>query len=241
MEFNKLVEDYGCLAFTDDVMKERIPKSTYIAFHESLDKGEELSKECATVIANAMKIWAVEHGATHFTHWFTPMTGLTAEKHDAFITAPKENGKVLMSFSGKELIKGESDASSFPSGGLRATFEARGYTAWDCTSPAFVRHDAAGGTLCIPTAFCSYTGEALDQKTPLLRSMEAINTQSLRLLRLFGNIHSKFIIDFIIKSSKLSLLFMNNSCTMNNCIYTCKLIFTYAISDRNILYFHIFI
>ena len=189
MEFNKLVEDYGFLAFTDDVMKERIPKSTYKAFHESLDKGEELSKECATVIANAMKIWAVEHGATHFTHWFTPMTGLTAEKHDAFLEP--DGSKAVLEFSGKTLRKGEPDASSFPSGGLRATFEARGYTAWDCTSPAFVRQDAAGATLCIPTAFCSYTGEALDQKTPLLRSMEAINTQSLRLLRLFGNTTSK--------------------------------------------------
>ena len=128
-----------------------------------------------------MKEWAIEKGATHYTHWFQPLTGVTAEKHDSFITAPMENGKVLMSFSGKELIKGEPDASSFPSGGLRATFEARGYTAWDCTSPAFVRQDAAGATLCIPTAFCSYTGEALDQKTPLLRSMEAINEQALRL------------------------------------------------------------
>ena len=138
-----------------------------------------------------MKEWAIEQGATHYTHWFQPLTGVTAEKHDSFISAPLESGKVLMSFSGKELIKGEPDASSFPSGGLRATFEARGYTAWDCTSPAFVRHDAGGATLCIPTAFCSYTGEALDQKTPLLRSMEAINTQALRLLRLFGNTTSK--------------------------------------------------
>ena len=138
-----------------------------------------------------MKEWAIEKGATHYTHWFQPLTGVTAEKHDSFISAPDKNGKVLMSFSGKELIKGEPDASSFPSGGLRATFEARGYTAWDCTSPAFVRQDAAGATLCIPTAFCSYTGEALDQKTPLLRSMEAINTEALRLLRLFGNTTSK--------------------------------------------------
>ena len=147
--------------------------------------------EVADVVAHEMKEWAIEKGATHYSHWFQPLTGVTAEKHDAFITAPKEDGKVLMSFSGKELIKGEPDASSFPSGGLRATFEARGYTTWDCTSPAFVRHDAAGGILCIPTAFCSYTGEALDQKTPLLRSMEAINSQALRLLRLFGNTTSK--------------------------------------------------
>ena len=147
--------------------------------------------EIADVVAHEMKEWAIEKGATHYSHWFQPLTGVTAEKHDAFITAPMENGKVLLSFSGKELIKGEPDASSFPSGGLRATFEARGYTTWDCTSPAFVRHDAAGGILCIPTAFCSYTGEALDQKTPLLRSMEAVNKQALRLIRLFGNTTSK--------------------------------------------------
>ena len=180
MELNKLIEDYGCLAFTDDVMKERIPKSTYKAFHESLYKGEELSKECATVIANAMKIWAVEHGATHFTHWFTPMTGLTAEKHDAFLEP--DGQKAVLEFSGKTLRKGEPDASSFPSGGLRATFEARGYTAWDCTSPAFVKD----GTLYIPTLFCSYTGEALDKKTPLLRSCDALSDAACRLLPLIG-------------------------------------------------------
>ena len=180
MEFSKLVEDYGCKAFTDDVMKERIPKSTYKAFHESLAKGEELSKECATVIANAMKIWAVEHGATHFTHWFTPMTGLTAEKHDAFLEP--DGSKAVLEFSGKTLRKGEPDASSFPSGGLRATFEARGYTAWDCTSPAFVKD----GTLYIPTLFCSYTGEALDKKTPLLRSCDALSKAACRLLPLIG-------------------------------------------------------
>ena len=145
----------------------------------------------ADVIAHEMKEWAIEKGATHYTHWFQPLTGVTAEKHDSFISAPMDNGKVLMSFSGKELIKGEPDASSFPSGGLRATFEARGYTAWDCTSPAFVRQDAAGATLCIPTAFCSYTGEALDQKTPLLRSMEAINKEALKLLRVMGNTTTK--------------------------------------------------
>ena len=180
MDMNKLLEDYGCLAFSDDVMKERIPKSTYKAFHESLDKGEELSKECATVIANAMKIWAVEHGATHFTHWFTPMTGLTAEKHDAFLEP--DGQKAVLEFSGKTLRKGEPDASSFPSGGLRATFEARGYTAWDCTSPAFVKD----GTLYIPTLFCSYTGEALDKKTPLLRSCDALSDAACRLLPLIG-------------------------------------------------------
>ena len=182
---------FGEDVFNDTVMQERLPKKVYKDLKKTIEEGKELDLATADVIAHEMKEWAIEKGVTHYSHWFQPLTGVTAEKHDAFITAPKENGKVLMSFSGKELIKGESDASSFPSGGLRATFEARGYTAWDCTSPAFVRHDAAGGTLCIPTAFCSYTGEALDQKTPLLRSMEAINTQSLRLLRLFGNTTSK--------------------------------------------------
>lgn len=180
IEMNKLLEDYGCLAFSDDVMKERIPKSIYKAFHESLDNGEELSKECATVIANAMKIWALENGATHFTHWFMPMTGLTAEKHDAFLEP--DGCKAVLEFSGKTLRKGEPDASSFPSGGLRATFEARGYTAWDCTSPAFVKD----GSLYIPTLFCSYTGEALDKKTPLLRSCDALSKAACRLLPLLG-------------------------------------------------------
>ena len=190
-DYVNVTELFGCDVFNDAVMEERLPKKVYKELKKTIEEGKELSLEVADVVAHEMKEWAIEKGATHYSHWFQPLTGVTAEKHDAFITAPKENGKVLMSFSGKELIKGESDASSFPSGGLRATFEARGYTAWDCTSPAFVRHDAAGGTLCIPTAFCSYTGEALDQKTPRLRSMEAINTQSLRLLRLFGNTTSK--------------------------------------------------
>ena len=180
MDINKLLEDYGCLTFSDDVMKERIPKTVYKAFHESLDKGEPLVKETATVIANAMKIWAVEHGATHFTHWFMPMTGLTAEKHDAFLEP--DGNKAVLEFSGKTLRKGEPDASSFPSGGLRATFEARGYTAWDCTSPAFVKD----GSLYIPTLFCSYTGEALDKKTPLLKSVDALSRASCRLLPLLG-------------------------------------------------------
>ncbi|MGN0336973.1 MAG: glutamine synthetase III [Lachnospiraceae bacterium] len=180
-------EIFGENVFNDSVMQERLPKKVYKRLHEVIEGGQDLDLATADVVAHEMKEWAIEQGATHYTHWFQPLTGVTAEKHDSFITAPMENGKVLMSFSGKELIKGEPDASSFPSGGLRATFEARGYTAWDCTSPAFVRHDATGATLCIPTAFCSYTGEALDQKTPLLRSMEAINEQALRLLRLFGN------------------------------------------------------
>ena len=186
-----VVDIFGENVFNDSVMQARLPKKVYKKLHEVMEEGKELDLETADVVAHEMKEWAIEKGATHYTHWFQPLTGVTAEKHDSFITAPMENGKVLMSFSGKELIKGEPDASSFPSGGLRATFEARGYTAWDCTSPAFVRQDAAGATLCIPTAFCSYTGEALDQKTPLLRSMEAINVQALRLIRLFGNTTSK--------------------------------------------------
>ncbi|MDD3339810.1 MAG: glutamine synthetase III [Lachnospiraceae bacterium] len=190
-EFTNVAEIFGEDVFNDTVMMERLPKKVYKELKRTIAEGEELDPATADVIAHEMKEWAIEKGATHYTHWFQPLTGVTAEKHDSFITAPMENGKVLMSFSGKELIKGEPDASSFPSGGLRATFEARGYTVWDCTSPAFVRHDAAGGTLCIPTAFCSYTGEALDQKTPLLRSMQAINIQALRLLKLFGNETSK--------------------------------------------------
>ena len=186
-EYFNVADIFGEDVFTDKVMQERLPKKVYRALRKTIEEGKELDLATADIIAAAMKDWAIEKGATHYTHWFQPLTGVTAEKHDSFITAPREDGTILMEFSGKELIKGEPDASSFPSGGLRATFEARGYTAWDCTSPAFVRHDAAGGTLCIPTAFCSYTGEALDQKTPLLRSMEAINKQSLRLLKLFGN------------------------------------------------------
>ena len=182
-----IADIFGENVFNDTVMKERLPKKVYQEVRKVIDEGAELTIEVADVVANAMKDWAIERGATHYTHWFQPLTGVTAEKHDSFISSPKADGKVLMEFSGKELIKGEPDASSFPSGGLRATFEARGYTAWDCTSPAFIKQDASGTILCIPTAFCSYTGEALDKKTPLLRSMEAVNTQALRILRLFGN------------------------------------------------------
>ena len=206
-------------------MEERLPKKVYKELKKTIEEGKELSLEVADVVAHEMKEWAIEKGATHYSHWFQPLTGVTAEKHDAFITAPKENGKVLMSFSGKELIKGESDASSFPSGGLRATFEARGYTAWDCTSPAFVRHDAAGGTLCIPTAFCSYTGEALDQKTPLLRSMEAINTQSLRLLRLFGNKTSKKVTPSVGAEQEYFLVDKEKWLQRKDLIYTGRTLF----------------
>ena len=190
-ELFNVADIFGENVFNDTVMQERLPKKVYKNLRKTIEEGKDLDLETADVIAHEMKEGAIEKGATHYTHWFLPLTGVTAEKHDSFISAPLPSGKVLMTFSGKELIKGEPDASSFPSGGLRATFEARGYTAWDCTSPAFVRQDAGGATLCIPTAFCSYTGEALDQKTPLLRSMEAINKEALRLLRLFGNTTSK--------------------------------------------------
>ncbi|MBO5087317.1 MAG: glutamine synthetase III [Lachnospiraceae bacterium] len=180
-------EIFGANVFNDNVMRARLPKAVYKELQKTIELGKELNPAIADTVANAMKDWAVEHGATHYTHWFQPMTGITAEKHDAFIH-PTGDGKVMLEFSGKELIKGEPDASSFPSGGLRATNEARGYTAWDCTSPAFLKESPDGSTiLCIPTAFSSYTGEALDKKTPLLRSMEAINKQTLRILRLFGN------------------------------------------------------
>lgn len=175
-------EIFGSMVFNDSVMKARLPKDTYKAFKKSIAESKPLSLEVANVIANAMKDWAVEKGVTHFTHWFQPMTGITAEKHDGFIS-PKDDGTVIMEFSGKELIKGEPDASSFPSGGLRATFEARGYTAWDPTSYAFIKE----GVLCIPTAFCSYTGQVLDKKTPLLRSMECMSKEAMRLLKLFGS------------------------------------------------------
>ena len=178
---------FGSNVFTLEKMRERLPRNVYKELVSVMDKGGELSMPSANVIAKAMKDWAVENGATHYTHWFQPLTGITAEKHDAFITHPDEEGRMLTEFSGKELIKGEPDASSFPSGGLRATFEARGYTAWDITSPAFLKESSCGTILCIPTAFCSYTGEALDKKTPLLRSMEALSDQALRIVRLFGN------------------------------------------------------
>ncbi|MEE1113559.1 MAG: glutamine synthetase III [Eubacterium sp.] len=190
-DFVNVTEIFGENVFNDSVMQQRLPKKVYSKLKTIINEGGDLDLATADVIAHEMKEWAIEKGATHYTHWFTPLTGVSAEKHDSFITSPLPSGKVLMSFSGKELIKGEPDASSFPSGGLRATFEARGYTAWDCTSPAFVRQDKGGGTLCIPTAFCSYTGEALDQKTPLLRSMEAIDKQAVRLIRLFGNTTSR--------------------------------------------------
>ena len=177
----KMHELFGSNVFNDAVMQERLPKDTYKALKKTIDEGRRLDPDVAAVVAHAMKDWAVEKGVTHYTHWFQPMTGITAEKHDSFIS-PKDGGQIILSFSGKELVRGEPDASSFPSGGLRSTFEARGYTAWDPTSYAFIKD----GVLCIPTAFCSYGGEALDTKTPLLRSMEALSRQAVRVLKLFG-------------------------------------------------------
>lgn len=184
-----LSELFGSNVFNDAVMRERLPKATYKMLKKTINENLPLDNALAEVVASSMKDWAMEKGATHFTHWFQPLTGITAEKHEAFM-APTDDGRILTEFSGKELIKGEPDASSFPSGGLRATFEARGYTAWDCTSPAFIKD----GSLCIPTAFCSYTGEALDKKTPLLRSMEALSRHAMRILKVFGNTAAKRVI-----------------------------------------------
>ena len=224
-EFFNVADIFGENVFNDAVMQERLPKKVYQKLKQTISEGKELDLATADVVAHEMKEWAIEKGATHYTHWFQPLTGVTAEKHDAFISAPMPNGKVLMSFSGKELIKGEPDASSFPSGGLRATFEARGYTAWDCTSPAFVRQDAAGATLCIPTAFCSYTGEALDQKTPLLRSMEALSQQSLRLLRLFGNTTSRKVVPSVGAEQEYFLIDRDKYLKRKDLVYTGRTLF----------------
>ena len=192
-------EEFGSLVFDDRAMKATLPAKVYRSLRKTIDEGTRLDLGVANAVAAAMKDWAVARGATHYTHWFQPLTGITAEKHDSFIT-PSPDGGVIMEFSGKELVKGEPDASSFPSGGLRATFEARGYTAWDPTSYAFIK----GSTLCVPTAFCSYTGDALDKKTPLLRSMEALNRQALRILRLFGNDEVKRVITSVGPSKSTS-------------------------------------
>src|SRR5699024_9322220 len=184
----KVSEIYGSMVFNEHTMQERLPSATYKSLLKTIREGAPLEIEVANVVAHAMKEWAIEKGATHFTHWFQPLSGITSEKHDSFLD-PCPDGRAIMSFSGKELISGESDASSFPSGGLRATFEARGYTAWDPTSFAFIKDEV----LCIPTAFCSYTGEALDKKTPLLRSMSAIEEQANRVLKLFGWEHQRVV------------------------------------------------
>lgn len=213
-------ELFGSKVFNDKVMKERLPKETYKALKKTIDDGAELELEVAKVVAHAMKDWAIEQGATHFTHWFQPMTGITAEKHDSFIQ-PEGGGEVIMSFSGKELVKGEPDASSFPSGGLRATFEARGYTAWDPTSYAFIKDD----TLCIPTAFCSYSGEALDKKTPLLRSMQALDKSAVRVLKLFGNDDVKRVITTVGPEQEYFLIDSEMYAKRPDLIYTGRTLF----------------
>ena len=216
---------FGSRVFTRATMRERLPKNVYKEVIKAIDCGGELSPATADVVAKAMKDWAVENGATHYTHWFQPLTGITAEKHDSFITHPDVDGKMLMEFSGKELIKGEPDASSFPSGGLRATFEARGYTAWDITSPAFLREDATGVILCIPTAFCSYKGEALDTKTPLLRSMEAISQQALRIVRLFGNTEATRVIPSVGAEQEYFLVDRDNYLKREDLIFAGRTLF----------------
>ena len=211
--------------FTLGKMKERLPRKVFNEVKNVMDHGGELSLAAADVVAKAMKDWAVENGATHYTHWFQPLTGVTAEKHDSFVTNPDEEGKMLMEFSGKELIKGEPDASSFPSGGLRATFEARGYTIWDITSPVFLKEDATGVVLCIPTAFCSYTGEALDKKTPLLRSMDAVSEQALRIVRLFGNTEATKVTASVGPEQEYFLVDRKNFLARKDLIYTGRTLF----------------
>lgn len=220
-----VAEIFGKNVFNDTVMRERLPKSVYSKLKQTLEDGAELDPSIADVVAHAMKDWAIERGATHYSHWFQPLTGVTAEKHDAFISVPDSNGRTIMEFSGKELIKGEPDASSFPSGGLRSTFEARGYTTWDCTSPAFLREDTWGVTLYIPTAFCSYKGEALDKKTPLLRSMQVINEQALRLLRLFGNTTSRRVTPFVGPEQEYFLIDKEKYLQRKDLIYSGRTLF----------------
>ena len=224
-EAKNIPELFGSNCFNDAAMRTHLPKSVYEKLRETIDAGKDLDPAIADSVAHGMKEWAIEHGATHYTHWFQPLTGSTAEKHDSFISAPGKRGNVLMEFSGKELVKGESDASSFPSGGLRATFEARGYTAWDCTSPAFLREDSLGVTLCIPTAFCSFGGEALDKKTPLLRSMQALNTQALRILRLFGNTTSKRVIPYVGAEQEYFLIDREKYKLRKDLVYTRRTLF----------------
>lgn len=224
-DFINVAEIFGENVFNDSVMRERLPKSIYKKLKQTIEDGSELDPSIADVVAQAMKEWAVDNGATHYTHWFQPMTGVTAEKHNSFISAPDANGKILMELSGKELIKGEADGSSFPTGGLRATFEARGYTAWDCTSPAFLKKDATGVTLCIPTAFCSYGGDALDKKTPLLRSMEAIDKQATRIFHLFGHTEVKRVTPSVGPEQEYFLVDRSKYLQRQDLVYTGRTLF----------------
>ena len=212
---------FASMVFNDDVMRERLPKDVYKSLRKTIDNGKDLDITVANAVANAMKDWAIEKGATHYTHWFQPMTGITAEKHDSFIS-PTADGRVIMEFSGKELIKGEPDASSFPSGGLRATFEARGYTAWDPTSYAFIKDDS----LCIPTAFCSYSGEVLDKKTPLLRSMEALNAQAAAYSAAVRRLHDVSVSSPpSARSRNISLSIRSSMTSARTCVYTGRTLF----------------
>lgn len=221
----RVEEIFGENVFDDRTMKKYLSRKTYDNFNKVIREGLELDRKTADEIAAAMKKWAIEKGATHFTHWFQPLTGFTAEKQDAFISGLQDDGSVILEFDGKALIKGEPDASSFPSGGLRATFEARGYTSWDCSSPAFVRSDASGKVLCIPTIFCSYTGDALDQKTPLLRSMDVINKESIRLLRLIGNKTSKSVTPYVGAEQEYFLVDRNIYKKRKDLVYTGRTLF----------------
>lgn len=224
-EILNVEEIFASKVFTPARMKERLPKNVYKEVMRIMEQGGELSLATADIVAKAMKDWAVENGATHFTHWFQPLTGITAEKHDAFVTHPDSDGRMMLEFSGKELIKGEPDASSFPSGGLRATFEARGYTTWDITSPAFLKEDATGVILCIPTAFCSYKGEALDKKTPLLRSMEAVGHQALRIVRLFGDTTASKVIPSVGAEQEYFLVDRQKYLQRDDLIFTGRTLF----------------
>ena len=219
-----LANGYGCDVFNTRVMRQRLPREVYDRLMRTMTHRTPLAPADADIIAGAMKDWALEHGATHYTHWFQPMTGVTAEKHDSFIS-PTADGRIIMEFSGKELIKGEPDASSFPSGGLRATFEARGYTTWDITSPAFIKETATGPTLCIPTAFCSYKGEALDKKTPLLRSMEALSKQAIRIVRLFGNTEATKVLPSVGAEQEYFLIDKEKWLQRKDLIYTGRTLF----------------
>lgn len=224
-EVLNIEEIFGSKVFTLDKMKKRLPENVYDEVVKVMKEGGELSYDSAEIVAGAMKEWAVENGATHYTHWFQPLTGITAEKHDSFVTHPKSDGKMILSFSAKELIKGEPDASSFPSGGLRSTFEARGYTVWDTTSPAFIKEASTGPILCIPTAFCSYTGEALDKKTPLLRSLEAINEQALRIVHLFGNTDAKKVSVSVGAEQEYFLIDRENYLSRDDLVFTGRTLF----------------
>ena len=217
---DKILDTFGCMVVSDEVMKSRLPGGTYAAMRRTISEGKRLDISVATIVADAMKTWAMERGATHYTHWFQPMTGITAEKHDAFLN-PSKDGRAITEFSGRELVRGEPDASSFPSGGLRATFEARGYTAWDPTSFAFIKDN----TLCIPTAFCSYTGEALDKKTPLLRSMEALNRSAMRILRLFGDTETRRVTTTVGAEQEYFLIRQEDYDLRRDLIYTGRTLF----------------